>query len=66
MEFLLQRPSNFEQLSIEEKVNNIKERLHSLEMIVKGKPSHIEPQSSKPAPVRSDLDDIKAKLIRRA
>ena len=66
MEYLLQRPSNFEELSIEEKVNNIKKRLQILEVIVKGKPSHIEPQLNIPSPVRSDLNDIKAKLTRRA
>lgn len=70
MEYLLQRPSNFEELSIQDKVYNIKKRLQALEIIVKGKPSHIEPQlnipSRSPAPVRSGLNDIKAKLTRRA
>ena len=31
----MQRPSNFEQLSIEDKVTNIKRRLHDLQLLIR-------------------------------
>jgi|TARA_B110000967_G_C18809481_1_gene522796 hypothetical protein len=48
MEFSLQRPSNFKQLSLDDKVINIRRRIHDLQVTIRlrSKLSNAEPDQS--------------------
>lgn len=64
MEFLLRHQNkNFSKLTLEEKVENLKDRIANLQQgIVQPKKVKVQPKIQQ-EPVHSEADDLKAKLL---